>query len=410
MSLCDKYAPNTINGIVGNEAAKDRLVSFGAEAQASSRIRPIMLCGPPGTGKTAAAHALAYSNGFELIELSASDYRDAETITKRILPLGSTRGLFSKKCLILFDEIDELSSRFDSGCEGAIAKLIRESRHPIVFIANDYWDRKVSFLRDSVEKVEFRRINHNDVMALLERIAARENSEVSKDVLSEIARRSNGDIRGAMNDLEMMMGSDPALMEYLGIRNRKAEIFKVLDSIFLSASFATARDAVNSTDVELDMILNWVAQNIPNKYTSRMSVYDAYESLSKASMFSENASRKSYYGYLRYSSVLMSSGVSLANRGSVSMLSPYLFPARIRQMSRTKKGRNTMNLIALKLAALVHASRKTVISEHIPLLNLMINSSIGAYGEDKVTEFMGRSYGLNSAEVGAIASYTKYGS
>jgi hypothetical protein len=37
-------------------------------------------------------------------------------------------------------------------------------------------------------------------------------------------------------------------------------------------------------------------------------------------MFNEKASRKSYYGYLRYASILLSSGVSLANNGNASML------------------------------------------------------------------------------------------
>ena len=30
--------------------------------------------------------------------------------------------------------------------------LVKESRHPIIFIANDYWNKKISFLRDGPEK------------------------------------------------------------------------------------------------------------------------------------------------------------------------------------------------------------------------------------------------------------------
>ena len=46
-----------------------------------------MICGPSGTGKTSAAHAVAYSNGFDIIELNASDYRDSDTLGKKILPI-----------------------------------------------------------------------------------------------------------------------------------------------------------------------------------------------------------------------------------------------------------------------------------------------------------------------------------
>ena len=117
MVLChsaEKYAPNTLNGIIGNSTARNRLMAFGIDVLEGKKVKPLILCGPSGVGKTAAAHAIAYSNGFELVELSASDYRDSESLRQKVLPLAKTRGLFNKKCLIVFDEIDELSSKFDS--------------------------------------------------------------------------------------------------------------------------------------------------------------------------------------------------------------------------------------------------------------------------------------------------------
>ncbi len=410
MSLCEKYTPFTINGILANEMAKKRLLDLSSEVLKDNRTRPIMICGPSGTGKTTAAHAFAYSNGLELIELNASDYRDAESLKTRVLPLGTTRSLFSKKCLILFDEIDEISSKFDSGCESVILRLMRESRHPIIFIANDYWNRKVSFLRDAVEKIEFKRPDSAQIMGLMERVLEMEKKSVDRPVLEEIAKRSNGDIRGALNDLDVMVDANPELLEFLGVRNRKVEIFKVLDRIFLSSDFDIARNALASTDIELDMMLNWIGQNIPGKYLSKYCIYDAYESLSRASMFSEKASRKSYYGYLRYSSVLMSSGVALASNGNVSALATYAFPARIIRMSKTKKGRDSINLIALKLAPLLHANKKTVINEHMALISLIVNSASKLHGEDAVGDFMASNYKLDKEEIATVAGYSRFGS
>ena len=410
MSLCEKYTPFTINGILANDFAKKRLLDLGSEVLKGNRIRSIMLCGPSGIGKTTAAHAFAYSNGLELIELNASDYRDAESLRTRVLPLSATRSLFSKKCLILFDEIDELSSKFDSGCESVIMRLMKGSKHPIIFIANDYWNKKVSFLRDSTEKIEFKRPDSSQIMGLFEKVLAGENKAVDRPILEEIAKRSNGDIRGALNDLDMMIDANPDLIECLGVRNRKVEIFKVLDRIFLSSNFDVARNALSSTDIGLDMMMNWIGQNIPSKYLSKYCIYEAYESLSRASMFQEKASRKSYYGYLRYSSVLMSSGVSLANNGNVSALSQYSFPARISRMSKTKKSRDSINLIALKLSPSLHANRKTVINEHMALISNMVNNAVKAYGEDAVSEFMYSRYMLEKDEVATIAGYSRFGS
>jgi replication factor C large subunit len=405
MSLCEKYAPYTINGLLCGNQVKNRLLEFGSDALGGKHVRPIIIYGPSGIGKTTAAHAIANINGLDLVELSASDYRDSETLRRSLLPLSTSRGLFSKKSLILFDEIDEISSKFDSGCEPVISKLIRESRHPIVFIANDYWSRKVSFLRNVTDKVEFKRPSSDDIAALLHNLVSKEKKEISGEIVAEIAKRSNGDIRGAINDLEIMLGASLDLMECLGTRDRKSEIFKVLDRIFLSSNFDVARNAMMSSDVELDMVMNWVAQNIPNKYSSKSSIFQAYDVLSRASMFNEKASRKSYYGYLRYASVLTSSGVALASNGNVSMLNQYDFPSRIRRMSATKKDRDAMASIAQKLSIQFHASKKTVLNQHIQLMSLMIKNAIMLYGKDKVFEFMEKRYSLNEDEVAYVVAY-----
>lgn len=405
MLLSDKYAPNTLNGIIGNNLARDRLISFGIEALKGNRTRPLMLCGASGIGKTAAAHALAYSNGFDIVELSASDYRDSETLRNRLLPLAKTRGLFNKNCLIVLDEIDELSAKFDSGSEKVIMSLVKESKHPIIFIANDFWNKKISFLRDSVEKVEFKRPEPADVLALLKRIMKSEGKELSNDIIMSITKRSNGDVRAALNDLEIMFNADPELIEYLGMRDRKAEIFRVLDKIFTSGNFDVARNALFSTDVDISMMINWVGQNIPNKYSSKSSIMEAYDNLSKASMFNEKASRTSYYGYLRYASILLSSGVSLSNNGYVSTLSQYLFPTTIRHLSRTKKDRQAINEIALKLSPYLHANRRTIIGSHIPIMAVIISASMEKYGADAVFDFMEQKYRLEKGEVQVISSY-----
>ncbi len=405
MSLSEKYAPNTLNWIIGNMNARNRLAAFGIDVLEGKKVRPLMLCGASGIGKTAAAHALAYSNGLELVELSASDYRDAENLRQRILPLAKTRGLFNKKCLIVFDEIDELSSKFDSGSESIITKLMKESNHPIIFIANDYWNKKISFLRDSTEKVEFKRPDSSDVLAFLDRVTKAENKTLPKETIVEIVKRSNGDVRAALNDLEMMFDADPELIEYLGMRDRKSEIFKVLDRIFLSANFDVARNSLLSTDVDLDMLINWVGQNISSKYTTTASISDAYENLSKASMFNEKASRRSYYGYLRYASVLMSSGVSLSNGGNVSTLTQYSFPATIRHLAKTKKDREVINIIALKLTGYLHANKRTIIAGHIPIMGMIISKSIEKYGADTVFDYMEQKYRLEKSEVQVISSY-----
>ncbi len=407
--LSDKYTPFTLNGIIGNGNSVERLKQFGVEILSGKPSRPVMICGPSGTGKTAAARAVAYENGFEVIEFNSSDYRDAETIEKKVMPASMTRGLFNKRIVIIFDEIDELSSKFDSGAERMITKLVNTSKQPVIFTANDYWDRKISFLRTKVEKVEFKKIDREDMRMFLKGIVDKEHKEVSEQIIDEIVKRSSGDVRGALNDLEMMFDANPDLIESLSPRDRKMEIFSVLDKIFLSGNFDLARYAAISTDTDMGMLINWVDENIPTRYTTKGDIRNAYWAISRASRFYNNASRTSYYGYLRYAQIMLSSGVAVAGSGRVSMIKNYNFPTNIMHLSRAKKGKETLMGIASKLSYVLHANKKDIIRDGLPLIYRMMKATEKENGEDAV-EKLYISLGLEQEDKKALYEYYKFSS
>ncbi len=403
--LCERYAPNTLNSMIGNRGTLDRLLEFGTAVQKGRRPKPLMLYGPSGTGKTAAAHALAYSYGFVLLELNASDYRDVETLKRVLIPATRSRGLFSKTILILLDEIDELSKKFDTGAESTILNVVGKSMQPILLTANDYWDPKISFLRNHVERLEFRRVPDEQIFLLLKKIARFENGSISDEIARGIARRCNGDVRSAVNDLEAMLGASPELFEHLGIRDTKIEIFGVLDKIFGSSNFDIARNAVMRSNVDLGMLMEWVSENISKRYIAKETRSRAYENLSAASRFYEKASRTNYYGYLRYASVLLSSGVSLSGNGSISMLRQYTFPQHIRRLSATKRERLSIGGIASRLSPILHSSRKEISNNYLPYFRLIVERAMKSSGEAEVLSSIERHSGLMKEDVDAILSY-----
>ena len=400
--LCEKYTPYTLNGIAGNRNAIERLEQFALACQQGKPTKPIMIYGPPGTGKTTAAHALAYSNGFELIELNASDYRDKAKLEKLLLPASTSQGLFKRKLIILLDEIDELSSKFDAGAEQAITELLRISRHPIIFIANDYWDKKIAFLRGKVEQVEFKKLGSDEVYKVIKKISEKEHANIEESVLREIAARSSGDLRGAINDLEFAISGKENPLESLGTRNREIEIFGVLDKIFLSRNIEQAKRAIDNADTEQEMLINWVEENIPNRYKTKSSVGEAYAYLARASFFEEKARRTNYYSYLRYSRELLA-GIALANDGNISLMKNYSFPVKIKFMSTTKKERDARNIIANKLLYILHADKRQIINDYLPLFKQMISKAKKEYSEEKVYDFFESEYRLAKDEVDIIS-------
>ena len=397
MSLCEKYAPLTLNMLIGNRSQIDRLISYGAELQGGRKIRPLLIYGPTGSGKTAAAHAFAYSNGFEIIEFGASDYRDTETLQKKLLPAMTSRNLFGNKVIVIFDEVDEISAKFDKGVESVLSKLFRESRNPIILVATDYWDRRLVFLREHVERIEFKKPSNNEISALLKEVAKKEGISMPVAMIDSIAARASGDVRGALNDLEVMAGADPELLESLGIRDRKIETFTVLDKIFVSRKLS-ARNAALASGIDKDMLLKWVDQNIPVRYTSKKDIANAYMVLATASRFNNNASRTNYYGYLRYANDLMSGGVSLQNSGYVNTLSPYLFPSVIKYLSATKSERQYIKAIAEKLSPIFHVNRKEIVNGYMPLLRSMMKAGYEGYGDKETMLFIEKNFNLEKEE------------
>lgn len=81
----ERYRPQTLDDVVGNE---DTLVRLRAIAQ-DGNMPNLILCGPPGTGKTTSVHALArqllgnsYNAG--VLELNASDARGIDVVRNKI--------------------------------------------------------------------------------------------------------------------------------------------------------------------------------------------------------------------------------------------------------------------------------------------------------------------------------------
>ena len=97
-----------------------------------------MISGPPGIGKTSAAHLVAKSLGFDIIERNASDVRSKSLLNanvKSILNNTSVVGYFkhrgdteknsnNKRFCIIMDEVDGMSSG-DHGGAGHYLNSVR---------------------------------------------------------------------------------------------------------------------------------------------------------------------------------------------------------------------------------------------------------------------------------------------
>ena len=365
----EKYRPSKISQVVGN---KEAVTEFLAWIETWRKGRPskkaALLYGPPGVGKTSLVHAFAKENGWEVIELNASDFRTREVI-ERVVGAASTLGSITGATgrIILVDEVDGIDVRADTGAVQALTRLIGETHVPIVLVANDPWDPKLAALREMCQLIQFRRIPKPTVASVIKKIAMSEGLKISEDKIKEIAEKSGGDLRSALNDLQIAAAADLEVAE----RDREKEIFAALTSVFHSSKYSEAVAALQNLDLEPAEFFTWVLDNVPDQLTVE-DLASAMEFLSKADLFLQRVNLKQSWGLLRYAVPLMTAGVAVSKKAKPKQFVRYSYPSRIRFLSSTRAERELLDGICLKIGRALHMSSRKARTEMLPFVKLML--------------------------------------
>jgi replication factor C large subunit len=377
-----KHKPKTLADVVGNKDAIERLVSWiQSWNKALPKRRAVLLFGPPGIGKTVTVEAVANDLGMELVERNASDYRTEEAV-KKFAGLASQSGtLFGKKRLILFDELDGITGREDRGGVGAIAQIVKTALVPIILIANNAYDPRLATVRYYCELIEFKKPPAGEVMKHLSRICKSEGIAADESALKFVAQRSEGDVRSAVNDLQMLAQGKKTLtyddVSWLAYRDRKDAIFNVLRLIFYSKSADAAKRAVDIADVDPDMLFEWIYENLPYHLRDPHDLSGAMNSLATADLYRGRIQRSQNWVLTRYVVDFMTAGVAMAReRTQPAGFVPLRFPTRIRTLSQTRAERQMQAAIGLKIKKHCHVSVKRGAKEILPFTRIIFESDV----------------------------------
>jgi len=360
----EKYRPKNLREFVNQKDAVEKFLSW---MKIKKHEKALLLYGPPGTGKTALVEAYASEKNFNVIELNASDYRSADQIKETIGSSVTQTNLFSKGKIFLIDEIDGLSGIEDKGGVGEIIKLVKESKFPIVLTANSPYDPKLRSLRQHCEMVQFRKIHVFDIEKHLKNICEKEKIETDKEVLIEIAKKSKGDLRSAINDLEAIANGKKEIkskdLEDLGYRERETNIFEALKTIFKTKNGLSAKNAINNVDKDPEEIFWWIENNVVNEFEKPEEIAEAYDFLSKADLFRHWMVSRQYWRFQGYMIDLMTAGVSSAKKEMYRKFTRYQYPSNIIILGSTKSGRAEEKEKLLILSRILHCSTKKIRKE-----------------------------------------------
>ena len=239
----EKYRPKRTSELVGNEDA--RLVVSAWLREWKPKAKPVLVVGPPGTGKTTLVTLLAQESGMNLVALNASDVRTKEKLGRKIGEATRTVSLFGGRSLIFLDEVDGLLGRSDYGGVEFIKDAIKETVNPIIMAANDPEADEVRKLAAACTTVRFRPPPPREVELYLRRIAQREGVEVSDEELRRCAGTAGGDIRQAINSLQS--GGGDASSSHKDVSLGAAE---GLNAFFDAPDSASARAALRESNMQ----------------------------------------------------------------------------------------------------------------------------------------------------------------
>jgi len=211
----DKYRPKCFKEFIGNRDILTEIEGFIL----SGSIPHLFFCSEKsGTGKTALAEVVALKllgeDNPAFIELNASDDRGIDNIKKRVLnsirciPLGSDRWV------ILFDEAEGLTR----DAQAILKRPMEKSKNSLFIFTTNEESKILDAIKSRCSCFEFKPLADNDIVEGLKRIAVKENLNMNDNTLMEIAKKSKGDMRSAINELQKVSS----------LNNRNAEIDKIV--------------------------------------------------------------------------------------------------------------------------------------------------------------------------------------
>ena len=230
--LADKLRPKELEDMVGQShiIGKGKIINKLLD---NNTIPNMILYGPPGTGKTTLANIIANCTNKKYVKLNAVNCGVKEI--KEVID-ANKQDLFSYNgILLMLDEIQALNRKQQQSLlevieDGSVTLIASTADNPYFVVYKAILSRSTIF--------EFKPIVKNDILKGLDRAVNKmkglytyESINIEKKALEYIADTCNGDMRSALNKLEL--------------------VFNVGIDIFNNRVEVTLDDAINCSSVKM---------------------------------------------------------------------------------------------------------------------------------------------------------------
>ena len=198
----EKYRPKKLKDVAGQKPIIERLSAYVK----AKNVPHMIFAGPSGTGKTTSALALSkelfgefWSQNFN--ELNASDERGIGIIRGKIKNFARTAPIGNTPFKIIFlDEADSLTT----DAQAALRRTIERYTHICRFILSvNYSSKIIEPIQSRCTMFRFSPLTADEITNYIRKIAQKEKLEITKDGLETLIFVSQGDLRKAINVLQV---------------------------------------------------------------------------------------------------------------------------------------------------------------------------------------------------------------
>ena len=188
MTFAEKYRPTSLSDIVG----QSKTISIVQKMINANSLRSMIFHGPPGCGKTTIARIIAEQSNMPFVALNATN----SSLTDIRKAIDSADGTI----LLYLDEIQYFNKKQQQSLlpyveSGAMILIASTTDNPY------YCCYKALISRCYV--IEFKPLKSEDIEKHLNKIISNESIDIDEKAINYIAHNSAGDVRRAINKLEI---------------------------------------------------------------------------------------------------------------------------------------------------------------------------------------------------------------